>query len=276
MNKMRVAAIFQRAVSLTLVSLGLLNPSGAEERGARRTSIAPQSPLQGRETFRSRCAACHGLDGRGGEHGPDIVTSPKVRGLPDRALFAIITHGIPRAGMPAFGLLLEPEEIRSVVAYIRRAGGTGVTARVPGDPGRGESLFFGKAGCGDCHMVRGKGGFLGADLSDYGLDHSAAQILSAILHPGAGPGPGPAAMTAVTRNGQQWTGVARNEDNFSIQLLDVNGVFHLIMKSDLASLRRGPRSLMPDDYGARLSSSELDDLVAYLARSAAAPSTRTR
>src|SRR3989442_2125979 len=266
MNPMRVAALFQRALSLTLVSLGLLNLSGAEERGDRPTSIAAQSSVRGRETFRSRCGACHGLDGRGGEDGPDIVTSPKVRGLPDRALFAIITHGIPRAGMPAFGLLLEPDELRAVVAYMRRAGGKGATARVPGNPARGEALFFGKAACGDCHTVRGKGGFLGADLSDYGQDHSPAQILSAILHPGAGSGPGPAAVTAVTRNGQQWTGVARNEDNFSIQLLDAQGVFHLIMKSDLASLKREPRSLMPGDYESRLSANELQDLVSYLAR----------
>ena len=133
---MRVAAIFQRAVSLTLVSLGLLNPGRAETRGDRPTSIAPQSSPRGRETFRSRCAACHGLDGRGGEHGPDIVTSPKVRGISDRALFAIITHGIPRAGMPAFGLLLEPDEIGAVVGYIRQAGSKGATARVPGDPAR--------------------------------------------------------------------------------------------------------------------------------------------
>ena len=266
MNKMRVPASFQRAVSLTLVSLGLLNPGRAETRGHRPTSIAPQSSPRGRETFRSRCAACHGLDGRGGEHGPDIVTSPKVRGISDRALFAIITHGIPRAGMPAFGLLLEPDEIGAVVGYIRRAGSKGATARVPGDPARGESLFFGKADCGDCHMVRGKGGFLGADLSDYGRDHSPAQILRAILHPDAGSLPGPEAMTAVTRDGQQWTGIARNEDNFSIQLLDTKGVFHLIMKSDLASLKREPRSLMPDDYGSRLSSIELQDLVSYVAR----------
>jgi len=270
---MRVPALCQRAISLALVSLGLLNPTGAEERGDRPTSIAPHSSLQGRETFRSRCAACHGLDGRGGEHGPDIVTSPKVRGLTDRALFGIITHGIPRTGMPAFGPLLRPDELRSVVAYIRRAGGKGATARVPGDPARGEALFFGKARCGDCHMVKGKGGFLGADLSDYGRDHSPAQILGAILRPGAGPVR--ETVTAITRNGQQWTGIARNEDNFSIQLLDTKGVFHLIMKSDLASLKREPRSLMPDDYGARLSSIEFDDVVAYLARSVAAPSTRT-
>ena len=263
---MRVAALFQRAVSLTLVSLGLLSPSGAGQRGERPTSPAPQSSMQGRETFRSRCAACHGLDGRGGEHGPDIVTSPKVRGLPDRALFAIVSHGVPRAGMPAFGLLLEPDEIRAVVGYIRRAGGQGATARVPGDPARGEILFFGKAGCGDCHMVRGKGGFLGADLSEYGRDHSPAQILRAILHPDAGSWPGPEAMTAVTRDGQQWTGIARNEDNFSIQLLDTSGVFHLIMKSDLASLKHEPRSLMPGDYESRLSANELQDLVSYLAR----------
>jgi putative heme-binding domain-containing protein len=174
--------------------------------------------------------------------------------------------------MPAFGPLLQRDEIRAVVGYMRRAGGQGGTAWVPGDQARGESLFFGKAGCGDCHMVRGKGGFLGADLSGYGRDHSPAQILRVILHPdaglhpGAGPGPGPAAVTAVTRNGQQWIGVARNEDNFSIQLLDANGVFHLIMKSDLASLKREPRSLMPGDYGSRLSVRELQDLVGYLAR----------
>ena len=73
-------------------------------------------------------------------------------------------------------------------------------------------------------------------------------------------------MTAVTRDGQQWTGIARNEDNFSIQLLDTKGVFHLIMKSDLASLKREPRSLMPGDYESRLSANELQDLVSYLAR----------
>src|SRR2546422_8363422 len=33
MNPMRVAALFQRAVSKTLVSLGLLSPSGAGQRG---------------------------------------------------------------------------------------------------------------------------------------------------------------------------------------------------------------------------------------------------
>src|SRR2546430_3373562 len=165
MNPMRVAALFQRAVSLTPVFLGLLSPSGTETRGARPASIAAQSSVQGRETFRSRCAACHGLDGGGGEHGPDIVTSPKVRGLPDRALFAIITHGIPRAGMPAFGLLLEPEEIRSVVAYIRRAGGKGVTARGSGGPGGGGGPVFWGGGWGGRHLGGGKGGVFGGGPS---------------------------------------------------------------------------------------------------------------
>lgn len=262
---MLVALVLPCALSLALVVPGLPNPGRAETRAGKPAGVAPQSSQKGVEILRLHCAACHGLDGRGGEHGPDIVTSPKVRGLPDRALFAIINHGVARAGMPAFNRLLGPEEIRSVVAYLRRAGARGASPPVPGNLAAGEALFFGKAGCGDCHRLNGRGGFLGADLSGYGADHSPGQIRSAILHPDVGPGPGRETVTAVTRDGRQWTGVARNEDNFSLQLLDPQGAFHLIVKSDLASLKREPHSLMPDDYASRLSAREIQDLVRYLA-----------
>jgi hypothetical protein len=43
-----------------------------------------------------------------------------------------------------------------------------------------------------------------------------------------------------------------------------DGSFHLLMKSELTSLRREPRSLMPSDYSTRLSPGELDDLVSFL------------
>ncbi len=215
--------------------------------------------------FESHCAACHGLNGRGGEYAPDIATSPRVRGLSDRALLRIIHQGIPRAGMPGFNLTLTQNQIREVVAFLRRAGGKHSLPRATGNPKRGEALFFGKAGCGDCHMIRGRGGFLGEDLSDYGPDHSPDAIRDAILKPNNSLLPDQQVVMATTLDGQQWVGLARNEDNFSLQLLDTNGNFHLLMKSNLANLKREPRSLMPSDYGTRLSSSELEDIVDYLA-----------
>ncbi len=71
-------------------------------------------------------------------------------------------------------------------------------------------------------------------------------------------------VTVTTANGQILTGLARNEDNFSLQLQTTDGAFHLLNKSEMQKIEYQPRSLMPDDYASRLSSKELDDLVSYL------------
>jgi Zn-finger nucleic acid-binding protein len=77
-------------------------------------------------------------------------------------------------------------------------------------------------------------------------------------------------VLATTREGRQFTGIARNEDNFSLQLQSLDGAFHLFAKSDLEHLEYQPKSLMPSDYGSVLSRGELDDLVSYLIRTAQA------
>ena len=67
------------------------------------------------QIFNTTCASCHGLDGRGGEHAPSIVEKAS-----DPGLFRIIHDGVPSKGMPAFGKLLQPVDITSVIAYLRR------------------------------------------------------------------------------------------------------------------------------------------------------------
>jgi putative heme-binding domain-containing protein len=260
---------FSRVFALAGLSLALLvGRSLAQPQPALPSQAkAGLGGSPARETFVSRCASCHGLDGRGGEHAPDIVTSPSVRSRSDQSLFDVITHGLPRAGMPAFGQLLSPAEIRALVGYLRDAGKNGEGPAATGDAAKGRALFFGKAGCGQCHMIGGEGGFLGRDLSDFGRHHSPAQIRVAILRPNDRLLPGQEALLVTTREGQRWEGVIRNEDNFSLQLLDPKGVFHLVMKSELASLERQPKSLMPDDYSSRLTASEVDALAGYIAGS---------
>jgi cytochrome c oxidase cbb3-type subunit III len=266
----------------TAVAIFLAACPFAVHSGAQRTSPPPsKSPVDrsdagtGRKTFESVCAACHGLDGRGGERGPNIATRAEVQGLTDEETLHILQFGIPAAGMPAFASL-GASKIRGVIAYLRILRGENEDVSVPGDAERGKSLFFGEAGCAKCHMIKGVGGFLGADLSSYASKASIEDIRSAITDPNKDLDPQARTVLVTTREGRKFTGIARNEDNFSLQLQSIDGTFHLLRKSDLANLEYRPQSLMPSDYGSRLSLAELDDLVNYLfkaARAAKEPQT---
>src|SRR5438067_9665911 len=124
----------------------------------------------------------------------------------------------------------------------------------------GESLFFGKADCAQCHEVNGRGGVTGPDLSAAGTRSSEA-LREKILKPGGGP---PAVIVKL-QDGREIRGVRLNEDTFSLQMRDASGQLHLLDKAKLGEVRYENRSLMPDDYEARLTAEELQNLVAYLA-----------
>ena len=258
------AAVFLAACAFVIHS----KAQGAGPPSKR--SPRDRSPAHsGRKIFDAVCSSCHGLDGRGGERGPNIATRAEVLGLSDEETLHILQSGIPAAGMPAFGTLGLPK-IRAVMGYLRLLQGGSKAAAILGDPQRGKSLFFGKADCAKCHMINGAGGFLGADLSSYGSTASIVKIRSAITDPNKDLDPQARTVLVTTRQGGQFTGVARSEDNFSLQLQAVDGTFHLFAKSDLEYLEHQPKSLMPSDYGSVLSAGELDDLVSYLLSAAQA------
>lgn len=71
-------------------------------------------------------------------------------------------------------------------------------------------------------------------------------------------------MIVTTRDGRTYSGVVRNEDNFSIQLQSLDGEFRLFAKSELDHFSRTLDSLMPSDYGSSLTAGELNDLVSFL------------
>jgi len=221
-----------------------------------------QVSMRGKQTFASTCASCHGLDGRGGERAPNIAESPKVQRLSDTQIAHIIENGIPGTGMPAFHSL-ESSNIKAVVTYLRTLQGAKKPVKLPGDPQRGETIFFGKAGCSSCHMVAGRGGFIASDLSGYARTHDVEQIRNALTGPPNGDHQARMA-TATTRIGKKYEGRIRNEDNFSLQLQTLDGTFHFIAKSDLEGLEYSSQTLMPSNYGSTLGTNELNDLVSYL------------
>ncbi len=251
-------------VGLVLISLGATsnllcqNPNGGE------SASGPKPDLKGRSIFEGKCATCHGLDGRGGEHAPDIVRRAAVKALSNEALLDLIHEGIPEEGMPGFPSMAG-EDAQALVAYIRFLQGRSVANSVTGDPARGHDLFFGKAGCSACHQIGGRGQFIAGDLAGFARDHAGDEIRDAILRPAEGP---QETATAVARDGRKFSGAIRNEDNASLQLQDGDGRFFLLMKSSLVSVQRKIGDPMPVDYGQRLSSGELDDLVSYIVREA--------
>jgi len=259
-----IASLFFSTCALVLHAGAQNTKSPANKNQQRRSSVE-----DGRKAFESVCASCHGLDGRGGERGPNIATRAAVQQLSDEETLQILRAGIPATGMPAFRALGAPK-IKAVMFYLRILQGGGKAASIPGDAQRGKLLFFGKGGCAKCHMINGSGGFIGADLSSYGSNGSGEEIRAAIMDPNKDLDPRKRTVLVTTREGRQFTGVARNEDNFSLQLQSLDGTFHLFSKADLDHLEFQPKSLMPSDYGSVLSSSELDDLVSYLVRTARA------
>ena len=63
------------------------------------------------------------------------------------------------------------------------------------------------------------------------------------------------------RDGQQLRGVRKNEDTFSLQMIDEKEKLHLLLKKDLAQVRLSGKSLMPE---AAVSGVQADDVIAFL------------
>src|SRR5665213_2231012 len=208
---------------------------------------------QGEQLFGSNCAFCHGADGRGGR-GPAIATMPKVIALSDQDLIGIVHNGEADQGMPAFPDLSD-ESTQAVVQYLRSLQGvTGAasTAKLTGDPNAGRQLFFGKGQCSTCHMVLGKGGFMAPELTSYAKNRMTDDILKAIVNPDASLQPTSRVAEVRTRAGESLIGVVRAEDNLNITLQTEDGRYHFLSRSSVAMLNYTDHSLMPHDYGTRL------------------------
>jgi len=229
---------------------------------------------EGASLFRANCSPCHGLSARGGGRGPDLTSGSWTHGSTDSAIFHTITQGVPGTEMPANGF--EDSEIWAIVAYLRSLSPPKHPI-VSGDPASGKKIFFESAGCSQCHMVNGSGGLLGPDLSRVGAARSVSYLIDSIRQPDKQISSGMVdpnnhyglplvydTVTVVTAGGKRITGVARNEDTFSVQLLATDQSLQLFLKKDVKEVIHERKSLMPPYPEDTLSASQLQDLIAYL------------
>ncbi len=268
-------------ISAALIAVSCLIAIGTASLGAPAESLEPdvvaQAAGQGeaKATYESVCAACHGLDARGGERGPNLATRAEVIQKSDKDLFEILKNGRTAAGMPSFASF-GTEKLVSLVAYLRTLQGQGKVEPLPGDPAAGKILFFGKAKCADCHAIGGQGGFWGPELTTYSTRMNADEVRGRIVNPGKDFDLRRGLVDVTMANSTTISGLVRNEDNFSLQLQTSDGVFHLLSKADIKSKTYTGHSPMPTDYGSTLSTAELNDLISYLLSASGSGNTQRK
>jgi cytochrome c oxidase cbb3-type subunit III len=239
----------------------------------------PKAVAAGESQFRANCAFCHGLGARGGGRGPDLTRAQKRHGKTDGDLFRTINDGIPGTAMPqngttSQGVGMTAEEIWQVIAYIRSVEKKSDTTS-PGNAAHGDKLFHGAAGCFTCHMVNGKGGRLGPELTNVATARSTESLVESVRYPSRRLATGLIENTkefpqeyetvsVATADGQTFRGVTLNEDNFSVQMMDTQQQIHLFEKDKLKSFTKTRESLMPAYDEEILSERDLRDVLAYL------------
>jgi len=260
-----VTAVIVLAIS---TSVGASRAASAQESSPQRDTRPATNPLDGNRLaisngaamFRNRCAGCHGPDAHG-YLGPDL-TGFWAAGGSDGRMFDIVRRGVPGTEMiGADPQRVLDKEIWQVLAYVKTLGAV-PAAPATGDAANGERLF--RANCNGCHMVNGRGGQLGPDLSRIGTARPRAGLVGKLRGSNPFIRPGYEPVTLVTRQGERIRGIRKNEDEFSIQIMDSRERLQGYLKSNLAEFTLDKQSLMPVYAADRLNDRDLDDLVRYL------------
>jgi cytochrome c oxidase cbb3-type subunit III len=215
---------------------------------------------EGKRVFGAQCSYCHGPRGEGGQGA--VLAIPRLSRAPDdQALFRVIREGIQGTTMPASAL--STSQTWQVAAFVRTLGRI-AGSKSGGDIERGQQIFSTKGGCAKCHTIGGHGGAIGPDLTDIGDRRDVAELRISLLEPDASVPLNFLQVRVVTKDGRSITGVRLNEDAFSIQIRDLSNRFHSFWKNELTDIVKEPkRSIMPSCRSI-LTTSELDDLLAYL------------
>jgi putative heme-binding domain-containing protein len=269
---MRIPCSALTAATLLLIGSGALTAQQPPAQTAAQiaeadSKIPPKNPLEGDAAaiqagmglFRGRCADCHGVDARG-IRSPDL-TQVWASGRTDDGLFRTIKRGVPNTEMPGNPRAFD-HEIWQILAYLRT-----LAAPAPSDPPRGNAengqrLY--RVHCASCHRTGVTGGRLGPDLSRIGAARARDAMVRRIRGAVEDFRPGFEPVTITPANGQPIKGVKKNEDLFSVQIMDTRERIQGYEKDKMKSVADDTVSAMPTFGVERLSESELDDIVRYL------------
>ncbi len=257
-----------KAPSMTLQKVKTFSDWMAGEGGKADSISAGEKLFMKKKS----CFACHQIDGEGGKIGPDLSRagfyySPEWN-------FSWMSNPQefkPGVKMPTLGVSLE--EAGMIASYLNTLKADKDFEKwksylqPQGDPENGKKLFFdpnGKVTCSKCHQVEKEGGNVGPNLSFIGTSRKAEFLLESILDPKAVITSGYATILILTKGRKFITGIKKNEDTNSIEVINKDGKLLKINKDDIKKFKIQKISTMPANFKDLLEVQEVADILAYL------------
>ena len=227
-------------------------------------AVKPPSDIAqaGGALFGQNCAFCHGRDAMGGETGPDLTQSTLVQSDPTgEKIAAVIREGRPDNKMPGFNF--SPEEIRSLIAFIRAreaaakahpGGRRGVAPEdlQTGNAEAGKKYFDGAGGCVKCHSATG-------DLAGIARRYQGLQLEEHMLFPRNAK----SQLTVTLPSGETISGTLAYRDEFTVALRDSSGIYRSWPASAVKFAVKSPVDAHVEQFP-KYTDDDIHNLMAYL------------
>ena len=219
----------------------------------------------GERVFGQRCSRCHGQDAKGNDEtgAPDLTTGRFTNASSPAGLFKVIREGISGTAMLPISPDTPDSAVWQLVSFLESRSADPMEVNLPGTASAGLQVYNGKGNCGSCHILDGKGGRQGPDLSHVGERRDPDELKAALIDPNAEVAARWWTVRVTRQDGSVIEGLRMGEDTFSVRVIDADANLWSFQKGDVRSVERTESSTMPS-YAETLTASEVDDLVAYL------------
>ena len=135
--------------------------------------------------------------------------------------------------------------------------------KIKGDPVKGK-VIFAKQGCYACHSVSKSEPMKGPFMGQVGSIMNREQIAESILKPNASISQGFSTVAISTKEKKSYMGFVTKETADMVVIRSITGQATTIKKSDIASRKEMPMSMMPAGLANSLSLEEFASLLAFL------------
>ncbi|MBI3853522.1 MAG: c-type cytochrome [Verrucomicrobia bacterium] len=134
-----------------------------------------------------------------------------------------------------------------------------------GDIRRGQLVFNStKTACLTCHEIGYVGGHVGPSLGNIGKIRTERDLLEAVIYPSASFVRSFEPVVVVNKAGDSFSGVLRKDGADEVVLATGPDTEARIARADIADIRPGTISVMPQGLDAQLSKQEVADLITFL------------